>query len=165
MTHVSCLDRVGLGLHPQHDVHDVAERDVRRMGSVPTTPADMIPRFARRRPLVSFFIVDAHRNEILLRYFGTPDDRSIQVNGQIVYARFFTTAPGRDDFHSKSCLYKSRLLLPVNVCVFIIVPTFDGAGHAGYQEIYAKGYCSNVMLRKSKRSTLATALGAASLLI
>ena len=115
--------------------------------------------------LVSFFIVDAHRNEILLRYFCTPDDRSIQVNGQIVYARFFTTAPGRDDFHSKSCLYKSRLLLPVNVCVFIIVPTFDGAGHAGYQEIYAKGYCSNVMLRKSKRSTLATALGAASLLI
>ena len=39
--------------------------------------------------LVSFFIVDAHRNEILLRYFGTPNDRSTQVNGQIVYARFF----------------------------------------------------------------------------
>ena len=46
-------------------------------------------RFAQRRPLVSFFVVDAHRNEILLRYFCTPDDRSIQVNGQIVYARFF----------------------------------------------------------------------------
>ena len=75
--------------------------------------------------LVSFFIVDAHRNEILLRYFGTPNDGSTQVNGQIVYARFFYDRPGRDDFHSKSCLYKSRLLLPVNVCVFIIVPTFD----------------------------------------
>jgi hypothetical protein len=39
--------------------------------------------------LVSFFIVDAHRNEILLRYFGTPNDRSTEVNRQIVYARFF----------------------------------------------------------------------------
>src|SRR3974390_2610251 len=38
---------------------------------------------------VSFFIVDAHRNEILLRYFGTPNDRSTQVNGQFVYPRFF----------------------------------------------------------------------------
>jgi len=39
--------------------------------------------------LVSFFIVDAHRNEILLRYFGTLNDRLTQVNEQIVYARFF----------------------------------------------------------------------------
>ena len=38
---------------------------------------------------ISFFIVDAHRNEILLRYFGTPNDRLTQVNEQIVYARFF----------------------------------------------------------------------------
>ena len=44
---------------------------------------------AESEMLVSLFIVDAHRNEILLRYFCTPDDRSIQVNGQIVYARFF----------------------------------------------------------------------------
>jgi hypothetical protein len=39
--------------------------------------------------LVSFFIVDAHRNEILLRYFCMPNYRSAQVNGQIAYARFF----------------------------------------------------------------------------
>src|SRR6516165_2207663 len=70
--------------------------------------------------------------------FARPTTGRFRSTGKSFMRVSFTTAPGRDDFHSKSCLYKSRLLLPVNVCIFIIVPTFDGAGYAGYQEIYAK---------------------------
>src|SRR6516165_10766072 len=54
-----------------------------------------------------------------------PTTGRLRSTGKLSMRVSFTTAPGRDDFHSKSCLYKSRLLLPVNVCVFINVPTFD----------------------------------------
>src|SRR3974390_1047674 len=54
-----------------------------------------------------------------------PTTGRLRSTGKLSMRVSFTTAPGRDAFHSKSCLYKSRLLLPVNVCVFIIVPTFD----------------------------------------
>ena len=52
-------------------------------------------------------LVDAHRNEILLRYFCTPNDRSTQVNGQIVYARFLYDRR-RESFRAGLIRYEER---------------------------------------------------------
>src|ERR1700758_4002057 len=41
MTHVAGFDRIGLRLHAQHDLDDVAQRQVRDVRSVPAAPADM----------------------------------------------------------------------------------------------------------------------------
>src|SRR5262249_41983349 len=43
VANVAGLEGIGLAVHGQHDVHDVAHRDVGHVGAVPASPAEVEP--------------------------------------------------------------------------------------------------------------------------